>query len=523
MSLPRLRSTRPVNGQIRFEPGLRIAVIGAGISGVCSAAHLLRHGLRVTVFERSEIEGGVWHFDERVCDDPSYPSEAPSVGDYHVSLQGQFAYRTLSAKPILGEANIGTRENPISVAPTTFSPPGPCYRGLRNNIPTTLMVSSLAPWPIDTPECIGQKGLEEYIQILSREHGVADVTAYNTRVDEVRKSSKRACWIIRTVSLQQAGQKRGTQLIRERLWEFDAVVVASGHYNLPRIPDIPGLRTWKDRFGDRVIHSKQYRGPEKYQGKNVLVIGGGVSSLDICRELYGIASASYQSVRGGMYDLPASMLPPNTERVPEVAEFSFDADGDTPKLDLTDSKTIPGSVVFSTGRILTHIHHVIVATGYITSYPFLSQFHSDDIDAGAAGNSLLVTSEGSMVHNLHKDIFYIEDPTLSFVGAPYHVATFSLFDFQAQVVARVFSGDAQLPSRADMRKEYEARVKAKGLGRSLHSLHANAGELAYVNDLVSWMNEDVVLSGATPMQGHSNAWIERYWAMKEEMKKIRAS
>jgi cation diffusion facilitator CzcD-associated flavoprotein CzcO len=38
----------------------RVAVIGAGISGVVSAAHLLDAGLEVVVFERSHAAGGVW-------------------------------------------------------------------------------------------------------------------------------------------------------------------------------------------------------------------------------------------------------------------------------------------------------------------------------------------------------------------------------------------------------------------------------------------------------------------------------
>jgi glycine/D-amino acid oxidase-like deaminating enzyme len=38
----------------------RVAVIGAGISGVVAAAHLLKAGLQVKVFERSHAAGGVW-------------------------------------------------------------------------------------------------------------------------------------------------------------------------------------------------------------------------------------------------------------------------------------------------------------------------------------------------------------------------------------------------------------------------------------------------------------------------------
>jgi cation diffusion facilitator CzcD-associated flavoprotein CzcO len=39
----------------------RIAVIGAGISGVATAAHLKNAGLEVTVFERNHAAGGAWY------------------------------------------------------------------------------------------------------------------------------------------------------------------------------------------------------------------------------------------------------------------------------------------------------------------------------------------------------------------------------------------------------------------------------------------------------------------------------
>jgi ACS family pantothenate transporter-like MFS transporter len=38
----------------------KVAIIGAGISGVVAAAHLKSEGLDVTVFERSSAAGGIW-------------------------------------------------------------------------------------------------------------------------------------------------------------------------------------------------------------------------------------------------------------------------------------------------------------------------------------------------------------------------------------------------------------------------------------------------------------------------------
>jgi cation diffusion facilitator CzcD-associated flavoprotein CzcO len=37
-----------------------VAVIGAGISGVVTAAYLKTAGIEVTVFERNNAAGGVW-------------------------------------------------------------------------------------------------------------------------------------------------------------------------------------------------------------------------------------------------------------------------------------------------------------------------------------------------------------------------------------------------------------------------------------------------------------------------------
>jgi cation diffusion facilitator CzcD-associated flavoprotein CzcO len=38
----------------------RVAVIGAGVSGLTSAKHLRAAGLEVVVYERSSVSGGVW-------------------------------------------------------------------------------------------------------------------------------------------------------------------------------------------------------------------------------------------------------------------------------------------------------------------------------------------------------------------------------------------------------------------------------------------------------------------------------
>ncbi|CAI6093617.1 unnamed protein product [Clonostachys chloroleuca] len=498
-----------------FKEGVRVAVIGAGVSGVCTGVRLLQQGAHVVVFERSQVSSGVWHFDPRIdSNSVAYPSKEASLGEYETSLPGQFlppgvknGYSKDDEALIRHHALNTTDREALE---TSFAPPGPCYSGLKNNIPTRLLYSNLKLWPLGTKDNVPHWEIEKYIQDIGAENDLEKVTLYNTRVETARKSEDGQKWLLRTITLLP---KQGTPQIVERAWEFDAIVVCSGHYNLPRIPDFPGLPEWKQAFKDRVIHSKEYRSPDDFRDKNVLVIGGATSASDICRELDGVAKTVYQSTRGGKFDHPATIIPPAVKRVGEVNSFVLDKGNDVENLS-DPLSPIPGQVLLRNGERIKDLHHIIIATGYLTSFPFLSQFHGDNVSIENATPELLVTSEANMVHNLHKDIFYIEDPSLSFVGIPYYVATFSVFDFQAEAVARVLTGKTKLPSRQVLRDEYNKKIALRGRGRNFHSLADEGAELGYVKDLADSINKGAHGSKAGFMQGHSEEWLDSFEKFK---------
>ena len=81
-----------------------VAVIGAGVSGVSSAIHLKKAGLKVTVYERSNTAGGVWVYNTQSAIEPAYPSTIPSVGD-----SPQFERRLQETS--LG--HVGRRDSPV--------------------------------------------------------------------------------------------------------------------------------------------------------------------------------------------------------------------------------------------------------------------------------------------------------------------------------------------------------------------------------------------------------------------------
>ncbi|PRX98934.1 flavin-containing monooxygenase [Allonocardiopsis opalescens] len=66
------------------------------------------------------------------------------------------------------------------------------------------------------------------------------------------------------------------------------VVAATGGFGRPHRPDLPGLAD----FAGTVLHTADYRTPEPFAGRRVVVVGGGNSGVQIAAELAGLARVS---------------------------------------------------------------------------------------------------------------------------------------------------------------------------------------------------------------------------------------
>ncbi|KAI1171354.1 hypothetical protein F4777DRAFT_565738 [Nemania sp. FL0916] len=468
-----------------LSPIRTVAVVGAGISGVVSAAHLINEGLEVTVFERTGVIGGVWVYDKRVDVDPPFPNLVPPVPNW-ADLEAD---------------GLGAEEALI-----LHGPPGPCYAGLKNNVPTSLMRSSLLRWPEGTDDFIDQSRIAHYIQEIARLHHVTEKTQLHTRVESITKTADGAQWHVKTSTLQVKGDAFS---VLRRSDNFDAIVVASGHYHIPFVPDIPGLSDWKHRFPDRVTHSKSYRTPDHFRGKTVLLVGAGASALDIAREVDALGGTVYQSRRESKYDLTASRLPEAVKRVAMVAEFiANETDQLQPRCNGEAKGPIQGKIVLEDQTTLENIDYVVISTGYITSYPFLEGLEQPSVAWEDADERMLITADGYTTHNLHKDVFYIPDHTLAFIGVSQLVSTFSLFDFQAKVMAKVFAGRVRLPPEPTMKMEQKERKTRYRPGDRFHALLL--GEKAYIAEVLTWVNANLTKLGLAPMEGMDAEWLKAY-------------
>jgi cation diffusion facilitator CzcD-associated flavoprotein CzcO len=77
----------------------------------------------------------------------------------------------------------------------------------------------------------------------------------------------------------------------------DHAVVATGFDAVPKLPDWPG----RDQFEGELIHAAEYRSPQAYRGREVLIVGAGNTGIDIAGHL----------IAGGANVTVAMRTPPN--------------------------------------------------------------------------------------------------------------------------------------------------------------------------------------------------------------------
>jgi hypothetical protein len=191
----------------------------------------------------------------------------------------------------------------------------------------------------------------------------------------------------------------------------------------------------------------------------------------------------YQTIRSNRDDnnnpeYLRPILPDNLVRLPEIAEFRS-VEGVENMCD--------ADILLVNDALLSCVDHVIFCTGYRFSLPFLPGYQAQACPGGNSADQQFIINDGTRLHNLHKDMFFIPDPTLAFIGVSFEIATFSFFDIQAIAVEAVFSGRATLPDRQQMYEEYERKKRECGTSKRFHVL-GQEKELSYIQEIVTWVN-----------------------------------
>lgn len=403
---------------------MKVAVIGAGASGLAAIKCCLDEGLKPDCFERSEHIGGLWYYQNEAID---------------------------------GQASV--------------------MKSTVINTSKEMMSYSDFPIPAQFPVFMHNTYVQRYMTMYAETFGLTKHIRFHTEVLSVKRCKDfetTGLWNIQIRDLSKGG-------LTEDL-VYDAVMICTGHHAEKNVPTFPGL----DKFKGEVIHSHDYKHSKGYEDKRILIIGIGNSGGDAAVELSRVASQVYLSTRRGSWVLnrvaengyPVDMLALNRvnkflfsfapQLVNTIAERKankkFDhavyslkpkhrmfsqhpmVNDDLPNRIICGSVIIKSDVVeftengvrFSDNTVEDNIDVVFLATGYVFGFPFLEES--------------VVTVMNNEV-DLFKYAFPPElaKPTLAVIGCFQPLgAIFPISELQCRLATRIFKGDVKLPSKTEM-------------------------------------------------------------------------
>ena len=413
----------------------------------------------IDIFEQQASFGGVWNYSNDAIGaidipqtNPRQPLDEPiwhSVLDQNVNAKG-------------------TKQ-------ATFV--SPMYERLETNIPHSTMKFSDAPSLEDHQLFPSREVVTQYLEDYGED--VRHLVSFQTQVIEIHQ--------IRPGAHQVRFKSLGTNVIFEKT--YDAVVVANGHYTVPSLPNIKGIKEWNRANPGVISHTKFYRRPGPFADKKVMVVGNAASGTDIASQIGAVSQ--HPLLMSQRSDSILAFTAGYKEIVPEIAEFLPESQGTR-------------AVRFANGRVEEDLDAVVFATGYYYSFPFLPSLQSK------------IISTGERVQHLYKHLFYIDDPTIVFIGLPSKIIPFRTVEGQGAVVARVWANRLELPSTLEMKRWEEDAIAERGGGRRFHVL-TFPEDFEYHNKLVDWATRATGRGGKLPMRWSAKeAWArKRFPAIKK--------
>ncbi|XP_068096027.1 flavin-containing monooxygenase 5-like [Hyperolius riggenbachi] len=441
----------------------KVAVIGAGASGLVAIKCCLDEGLEPTCFERTEDIGGLWRFKEN-------PEE--------------------------GRASI--------------------YKSVIINTSKEMMSYSDFPIPEDFPNFMHNSKILTYFKLYADHFQLTKHIQFKTNVLNISKRPDFATTGQWDVTTEKDG-KQETAI-------FDAVLICIGHHCEAHYPldSFRGIKNFKGRY----LHSRDYKNPEEFAGQRVIVIGIGNSGGDIAVELSRTASQVFLSTRRGSWvlnrvsdygypldlnssrffyflknTLPTSVInavgEAKVNKRFDHANFSLKpkhrifsqhpmVNDDLPNRIIAGSvlvkcnvsKFTESSAIFEDETVEENIDAVIFATGYTFSYPFCKE----------------IKVENNKV-SLYKYMFLpeLEKQTLAVIGLVQPLgAIMPISEIQCRLAARIFTGEKMLPSASEMKEDI--RLKKEEMTKRYVCSQRHTIQVDYVD----YMDEIAELLGVKP-------------------------
>lgn len=140
------------------------------------------------------------------------------------------------------------------------------------------------------------------------------------------------------------------------------IINATGTWETPYIPDYPGA----DLFRGRQLHTKDYRTADEFAGQHVVIVGGGISAIQLLDEISRVTSTTWV-----------------TRRPPEFRTGPFDEAAGRAAVKLVEDRVRQGlpprSVVSVTGLPVTPRVEAMRERGVLRRLPMFSDIVAEGV------------------------------------------------------------------------------------------------------------------------------------------------
>lgn len=164
--------------------------------------------------------------------------------------------------------------------------------------------------------------------------------------------------VIRPVRVLEVSERRGRFLVRTDGVQFSArgLINATGTWKTPHCPRYPG---W-DKFKGRQLHTGEYKSASEFVGQHVIVVGGGISAIQLLGEISRVTRTSWVA-----------------RHAPDFREYEFTEEKGREAVALVEERVREGlpsrSVVSVTGLPLTPAIAHLRDTGVLNRRPMFEE------------------------------------------------------------------------------------------------------------------------------------------------------
>lgn len=323
------------------------------------------------------------------------------------------------------------------------------YSHLYSNVPSRYLRNSFIPY---SQNAEGRDPLQNFldplvtnIEITNRLLAFADRfelvnhIRLDSEVADIRRTADGLKWkvSVKQSALDSSAVEWYTEL-------FDAVIISTGHYSVPYIPNIKGLTNWNKKIKSSIFHSKSFRDPKIFKDKVCLFVGTGLSGMNILQYAFPIAKRVIVSRSIGK------------EEIYKWLTNAANSDGITVKPRIRELQPGDGKkVIFEDGSAISDIDYIVLCTGYHWHYPFLN---SEDTGVSVIPRSGGTPDGSSRLGGLYLNSFSIKEPTLAFVGVTVAPFQWPSFELAASAIAGVWSNSTKLPEKKEQIERMTQRL-----------------------------------------------------------------